>query len=144
MKNKLTLEIVSQDKKLLEEVVDSVTLETTTGEITILPNHTPLLSKLKEGILKYTKDGKEDFVAIFGGFIDVSSEGKVNILADSATRADTIDIANVEKAKEEAEKSLKEQSSELEFALAETALRKAALELKVAKKYASRQSTRKL
>src|SRR3989339_1373623 len=103
MSHTLTLDIVTQENRLLTVETRRVTVETETGEITILPGHIPLLSRLREGLLRYTDDqGKEEVVAIFGGFLEVDVEGKVSVLVDSAVRAADIDLAKVEKAEKEA------------------------------------------
>lgn len=129
----LTLDIVTQEKRLLTVSTARVTVETEMGEITILPGHIPLLAKLTEGLLRFEDpNGNEDIVAIFGGFIEVDNVGKVSILADSAVRAKDIDLAKVEKAKKEAETTLTDKTREIEFAQAEAALKRTWLELKAA------------
>ncbi|MFH1243993.1 MAG: ATP synthase F1 subunit epsilon [bacterium] len=133
MTNLLTLDIVTQEKRLLTAQATQITLDTIEGEITILPHHVPLLTRLKEGLLRYTDEkGEEDIVAIFGGFLEVDQNGLVSILADSAVRAADIDLARVEQAKSEAEATLRDKTKEQEFALAEAALKKTWLELKAA------------
>ena len=132
MKN-LTLDIVTQENRLLTVETKRVTAETETGEITILPGHIPLLTKLKEGLLRYEDEkGNEDIVAIFGGFLEMDAEGKVSVLADAAVRAADIDLAKVQQAKKEAEVTLADKTREQEFALAEAALKRTWLELKAA------------
>lgn len=134
MSHLLTLDIVTQEKRLLTSPASRVTVDTEMGEITILPGHIPLLAKLKEGLLHFADEkGSVEVVAIFGGFIEVDSEGKVSILADSAVRAADIDLAKVERARAEAESTLRDKTKEQEFALAEAALKKTWLELKAAK-----------
>lgn len=129
----LTLDIVTQEKRLLTLETRRVTVETEIGEITILPGHIPLLAKLTEGLLRYEDDkGREEIVAIFGGFLEVDTEGKVSILADSAVRAKDIDLAKVQKAESEAKMTLADKKRELEFAQAEAALKRTWLELKAA------------
>jgi F-type H+-transporting ATPase subunit epsilon len=86
----LKLEIVTPEKKVLDEPVDSVTVPTATGEIGILPNHAPLISALRSGILSYTSKGATDRLVISGGFVEVSHD-QVAILTDVAERADEID-----------------------------------------------------
>ena len=127
----LTLDIVTQEKRLLTVETSSVTIETEMGEITVLPGHIPLLAKLKEGLLRYKdQKGEEEIIAIFGGFVEVEAGGKVSVLADSAVRAKDIDLAKVEHAKKEAETTLTDKSREIEFAQAEAALKRTWLELK--------------
>lgn len=132
--SKLTLDIVSQEKRLLTVETNRVTVDTEMGEITVLPGHIPLLSRLTEGLLRYedTK-GNEDIIAIFGGFLEVDDSGKVSVLADAAVRAGDIDLAKVERAKKEAEMTLADKTREQEFVLAEAALKKTWLELKAAR-----------
>lgn len=129
----LTLDIVTQEKRLLTVETVRVTVESEMGEITILPGHIPLLSKLTQGLLRYEDDkGKEEIIAIFGGFLEVDSEGKVSVLADSAVRAKDIDLAKVERAQNEAKMTLSDKKRAVEFAQAEAALKRTWLELKAA------------
>ena len=133
MSKLLTLDIVTQERRLFTVDTARVTVETEMGELTILPGHIPLLAKLKEGLLRYLDEkGNEDIVAIFGGFLEVDSEGKVSILADSAVRAKDIDLAKVKKAESEAKLTLTDKKREVEFAQAEAALKRTWLELKAA------------
>ena len=135
--NSLTLDIVTQEKRLLTTETESVTVETTEGEITILPHHLPLLAQLKEGVLSYTTGGKKHFVAIFGGFVEVSANNQVNILADSAVRAEEIDIAAVEKARKEAEQIIRKTNvHEHDLLMAEVASKQALIKIKAAKRLA--------
>lgn len=135
MSHQLTLDLVTQEKRLLTTVVKQITVDTTSGEITILPGHIPLVTRLKEGLLRYLDEqGVEQIVAVFGGFLELSPDGLCSVLADSAVRADDIDLAKLEKAKKEAEEALKDKGREKEYALAEAALRHAALQLKAADK----------
>lgn len=135
MNNHLTLDIVTQEKRLLTVTVKSVTMDTIEGEITVLPGHTPLLTKLSEGILRYIDEkNNEDTVVIFGGFLEIDVNGKLTVLADSAVRAADIDEANLDKAKVEAEETLKDKAREVEFAGAEAALRRTYLEMKALKR----------
>ena len=131
----LKLDIVTQERRLLTVEVSSVTAQTTEGEITILPNHVPLLTRLTEGLLRYKdKNGAEETVVIFGGFLEVDSLGNLNILADSAVRAGDLDEAKIKAAEAEAKATLADKTRELEFAEAESSLRRAYLELKALNK----------
>jgi len=135
MAHLLVLDIVTQETRLLTVETKQITAETTAGEITILPGHIPLVSRLTEGLLRYLNDkGQEEVVAIFGGFLELDSNGKCSVLADSAVRAEDIDLAKVKRAEQEAQSALKDKGKEREFALAEAALRHAALELKAAER----------
>lgn len=135
----LLLEVITPEKVILKEEVDEIVVQTTTGEITILPNHEDLLTKLKEGEMLIKKHGKITYFALTGGFLEVS-QNKVNILADYAIRAEDIEIAKAEEAKERAQKKLKEHQEEKEFIVADAELKKAILELKIARKIKTRSS----
>lgn len=135
MTNQLTLDIVTQEKRLLTTTVVSVTAQTVQGEITILPNHVPLLTQLTEGLLRYRDNkGAEETIVIFGGFLEVDSAGNVSLLADSAVRAEDLDEAKIKAAEEQAKATLADKNRELEFADAEASLRRAYLELKALNK----------
>lgn len=100
----LKLEIVTPEKRVLDTEVDSVTVTTATGEAGILPNHAPLISALKPGILTYTIKGASDKLAVSGGFVEVNGN-TVSVLADTASSADEIDVAEARSDKEAAEKA---------------------------------------
>ncbi|MBX7055376.1 MAG: F0F1 ATP synthase subunit epsilon [Pyrinomonadaceae bacterium] len=101
----LKLEIVTPERRILDAEVDSVTVPTATGEAGILPNHAPLVSALKPGVVSYIAKGNSDKFAITGGFVEVSSN-RVSVLADNAEGADEIDVAAVKADREAAEKAL--------------------------------------
>jgi len=134
---KLALEIITPTKVVLSEEVDEITLPTVNGEITILPNHIDLLTKIKPGEMTIHRNGKIELFAITGGFLEINSN-KVSILADHAIYADDIEIAKAEQAKERAEKAMKEKGTTQDFAIAEAELRKSILELKIARKHKAR------
>lgn len=135
MTNTLKLDIVTQEKKLLSEEVSSIIAQTVEGEINILPSHVPLLTRLTEGVMRFTtKSGDEQVVAIFGGFLEVDNSGNVSVLADSAMRAQDIDEAKVKEAEAEAKAVLSDKTRALEFAGAEAALRKAYASIKALNK----------
>lgn len=99
----LNLEIVTPERKVLSEPVESVTVPTASGEIGILTNHAPLISSLKPGILSYRKGGATEKMVISGGFVEVSANN-VSILADIAEDASKIDTEAAKVERETAEK----------------------------------------
>lgn len=99
----IKLEIVTPEKKVFDDSVDSVTIPTATGEIGILPNHVPLISSLKSGILSYTKGTTTEKMVISGGFIEVSGN-KASILANIAETSEEIDRDSARQEREAAEK----------------------------------------
>jgi F-type H+-transporting ATPase subunit epsilon len=104
----IKFEIVTPEKTVLKEDVVEVTVPTAEGEVTILPHHAPLVANLKPGVLVLKKaDGQVDVAFTAGGFLEVL-RNKVVVLADTAERAEEIDLAKVEEAKARAEKDMKE------------------------------------
>ncbi|MCD9189594.1 MAG: F0F1 ATP synthase subunit epsilon [Pyrinomonadaceae bacterium] len=101
----IKLEIVTPEKRVLDESVDAVTIPTEKGEIGILPNHAPLISTLKSGILSYTIKGTTEKMVISGGFVEVGT-GKISVLADIAETADEVNVETARAEKEAAEKTL--------------------------------------
>lgn len=101
----LKLEIVTPEKRVFDAEVDSVTVPTATGEAGILPNHAPLISALKPGILAYSIKGTSEKLAVAGGFVEVNGN-KVAVLADTAETAEEIDLDVARSDRESAEKAL--------------------------------------
>ena len=101
----LRLEIVTPEKKVVDAEVDSVTIPTASGEAGILPNHAPLISALKPGILSFSQRGTTERIAIGGGFLEVSND-KVSVLADTAERSTEIDVDAARTKLQEAERAI--------------------------------------
>ena len=134
----MKLEIVTPEKIAYSAEVDQVTLPTATGEITILPNHVPLVTELLPGELRL-KDGNQITIMATGsGFAEIDGK-KVSIATDLAERAEAIDEKAAEEARKRAEEALKEKErlSEEEFAVAAAALQKALTQLKVRRKHST-------
>ncbi len=133
---KLILEIITPVKVVLKEEVDEITVPTINGEISILPNHVDLFTKIVPGEMIIRKNNKIEPFAIMGGFLEVT-KNHVNVLADYAAHVNDIEISKVQEAKERAEKAMKEKDRELEYEQLQDDIRKAALQLKIAKKHKS-------
>lgn len=101
----IKLEIVTPEKKVFDESVDSVTVPTASGEVGILPSHSPLISSLKSGILTVNVKGGNDKFVVSGGFVEVSGN-KVSVLTDIAEKSDEIDVESARSQREAAEKAL--------------------------------------
>ncbi len=128
----LNLEIVTPEKKVLSESVDSVNVPTTTGEVGILDNHAPLISTLKPGILSYAKGGVTEKMVVSGGFVEVSADN-VSILADVAETSGDINIEAARTERDAAENELKDwKGTEEEFAVETERLERAQSRLQLA------------
>lgn len=134
----LSLEIVTGEREVFKGEVDMINAPGGDGDMGILPRHAPVLSTLRPGVLRVKIGNDQQEFAIGGGFINILGD-HVIILADSAERAEEIDIARAEAARLRAQEMLKNPPENKEdlFRL-ETALRKSEARLKVA----SRRSTR--
>jgi F-type H+-transporting ATPase subunit epsilon len=131
---KIKLEIVTVERLVLSEDVDYVSAPGIDGVLGILARHTPLVTALNVGEMHYKKEGEEFSYAIGGGFMEVRPD-KVTVLADSAERADQIDEARAEQARERAKQRLQETPhADVEFARIERAMRRAELRLRVARR----------
>ncbi len=127
MEHALQLEIVTPDKSVLSETVDFVSVPGSEGAFGVLPGHTPFLSALALGCLHYTTlSGETKYVAVNGGFAEVSHD-VVRILADSAEKAEEIDMNRAEEAKKRAEDRLRDadRSEEINITRADAALKRA-------------------
>lgn len=130
----MQLEIVTPEKVIFQGDVDEVYITTADGPIGILPHHVNLFTKIVPGELKLKISGREQFMAITSGFLEVNNN-KITILADYAVHAEEIEIEKAMEARKRAEELLKKKESQLteqEFAAAEAAFKQAVAELKVA------------
>lgn len=108
MPRRIKLKIITPERVVVEEEVDSVTLPAAAGEITVLPNHIPLVSTLTTGVITLRKSGEEKYIASSGGFLEVKPGSEVTVLADTADRADELLWEKVEAAKKAAEEAVEE------------------------------------
>ena len=126
-------DVVSVERIVFSDSVDMVLAPGVDGVLGILPHHAPLLTTLVPGEITIRKAGQEDvFMAIGGGFIEVRPD-RVTILADSAERAEEIDIERAEAARRRAEERLRTGvPGAVDFSRAETALHRSLIRIKVA------------
>src|SRR4051812_11783408 len=102
----LRLEIVTPEATAYSEDVDMVTLPGTEGEFGVYPNHVPLLTALNPGELRVLKGGRETFLAIGEGFVEVTAD-KVSVLTDMAIEPAAIDEKAAEEAVERAKAAMR-------------------------------------
>jgi len=134
MAEQIKLEVVTPDKLVLSEDVDIVVATATEGEFGVLHGHIPFLTTLQTGELRYRQGNAVYYVAVSGGFSEVSDD-KVTILAESAEQGREIDLDRAQKARERAEQRLAQaREAEMDFVRAEAALRRAMIRIRVAEK----------
>ncbi len=126
----LKLEIVTPEAKVYSEDVEMVTLPGVEGEMGIYPQHVPLMTQIVPGEIVARKAGKDYFLAIGEGFVEVTGD-HVSILADMAIRAENIDEAKAEEARRRAEARLAEHLNDEEAASVQAALAQSLAQLKV-------------
>ena len=135
---KLHVEIVTGERVVYtEDDVDMVVAPGIDGTLGILPRHAPLITVLSSGELRIQKGGREESLIVFGGFMEVTPE-KVIVLADTAERAEEIDLAGAEEARRRAEGSRANRQSQMDLEQAEAALRRATLRLRIGQRRGSR------
>jgi F-type H+-transporting ATPase subunit epsilon len=132
------LDIITAEREMLSEDVEIVLAPGTEGQLGILPRHAPLLTGLQAGELCYRKDGQLISMVITGGFMEVIPT-RVTVLADAAERADDIDIARAEAARQRALARMDDKSDTVDAGRARIALMRATVRLKVARKRRSSQ-----
>lgn len=105
------------------------------GELGVLPNHAPLLTRIRPGVLKLNlPDGEETFVYVSGGVLEVQPD-KITVLADVAERGEDLDEAQAEKSRQQAEEKLRASGgSSMDYATARAELAQAAAQLRAIRK----------
>ncbi len=131
----LRLQVTTPEGKLFEGEVQQVSLNTQMGEITVLPNHIPLVSVLEPGELLIKQDNKETPLAVYGGFVEINSKGELIVLADAGERVEEIDEAKAEEAAKKAEEVLKNKFNTADYEDAALNLQRELARIRIAKKW---------
>ena len=132
MAEKIQLDVVTPERRVLAEPVDMVTVPGLGGELGILPGHTPLISQLQTGVLTYVQDGKSSQLHVSGGFVEVRDD-HVSVLADVAELPEEIDSARAKLSRDKLEKQLNAWTgSEEEFEATKTRLDRSLVRLQLA------------
>ncbi|MFH1766854.1 MAG: ATP synthase F1 subunit epsilon [Patescibacteria group bacterium] len=118
---KLSLKIVTPERIVFEDEVDSISVMTETGEITVLPNHVPLVSLLRAGEMRLMDNKNQTLLAVSTGLIEVRPGNTVIVLADTAERSEELELEEIEKARAQAEKNLSEARNQNDVAFADAA-----------------------
>lgn len=140
MAKKLQLKIITPEKLILEEVVDSVVVPTKQGELTILPDHVPLISELSSGDIVATSEGENIPMAVVGGFIEIKKEKDTTvcaILADFAEHVVDITQEAIDKARTRAEELKKQMENKevVDFEYFAAELERSLTRVKIADKW---------
>lgn len=128
----IELSVVTPDRQVVHESVESVSFPGKGGYLGILPGHAPLLTELTIGEIDYTRQGAHHYLAVCWGFAEVLPD-RVIVLAETAERAEEIDVSRAERAKQRAEDQLKKLSdTDADLERARIALERALARLQTA------------
>ncbi len=133
----MNFKIVTPDGVIYEDAVESVSLPTLNGEITVLPHHIPLISVIKIGEIRIVKDAHEVGVAVSSGVLEVRENSEVIVIADTAERAEHIDLERAEAARKRAQELMQQEKFEddVQFAALQAQMEKELTRIKVGNKY---------
>jgi F-type H+-transporting ATPase subunit epsilon len=131
--DKIKFEIVTAERVVYSDDVDVVIAPGIEGQLGILPHHASLMTMLQPGELMVRKGSEEHSIFVSGGFMEVHGN-KVVVLADTAERAEEIDISRAEAAKRRAEEKMAQPPTEVDLARAQASLLRSMMRLKVAEK----------
>ena len=134
MNNTLRLEIVTPEATVYSEPVEMVTLPAVEGQMGILPQHVRLITQLVPGELTVRKDGREEFLAVGEGLVEVTNN-YVSIVTNMAVGLESIDEAAAEEARQRAAARLKEKLSAEEIASVNAALARSLAQLNVKRRH---------
>jgi F-type H+-transporting ATPase subunit epsilon len=130
----IKVDVVSTERSIFSGEARFVEVPGMAGELGVLPGHTPLLTGIRPGTVRIeAADGTETFLYIAGGFVEIQPD-RVTILADTAMRADSLDQARAERAREEAKALLEQQSDDIDYAKAQAELAEAVAQLQAIKR----------
>jgi F-type H+-transporting ATPase subunit epsilon len=127
----MLLEIVTAERLVYSEEVDVLVAPGIDGELAILPRHAPLLTVLKPGEIRVVKGDEESYIAVSGGFMEVMAN-KVTLLADTAERAEEIDIERTEEALKRAQEGAAAATSGADLTRALASIQRSQARIKVA------------
>ena len=136
MADTFEFEIVTPEKLVVRDVAEEMQIPGKNGYLGILPGHAPLITELAVGEISYRNQGYTHRLAVAWGFAEVLPS-KVTVLAETAERADEINVRRAEEAKQRAEERLKSADHNTDFDRAEQALQRADARLQVAGKSSS-------
>lgn len=129
------LKIVTSKQALLDQEAEFVMVRTIVGDMGILPNHSPFVSELAIGEMKVRANGQDEFYYVSGGFLEISTQNVVTILADEAMLAKDIDVEHARRELQIAEERMKKVQEDREVLLTQRALQEALTKVKIAERF---------
>lgn len=129
----MRLEIATAERVVYSEDVEILVAPGMDGQLGILPNHAPLLTALQPGEIRVVREGEESYMAVSGGFLEVMAN-RVTILADTAERAEEIDIERAEEAMQRAQERIESSVSAMDLQRALASIRRSQARLLAARR----------
>ncbi len=131
----MRVDVVSAEESIFSGQARFVALPGESGELGIYPRHTPLITRIRPGSVRIeTADGKEEFVFVAGGVLEVQPDG-VTVLSDTAIRGKDLDEEKANEARRAAEEAVKNAKSDIDLAKAQSELAVMAAQLAALRKY---------
>jgi F-type H+-transporting ATPase subunit epsilon len=132
MADTIQLDVVTPERRVVSERVESVNVPGANGELGILPGHSPMISQLQTGILSYVQGGTNHVLHVSGGFVEVNHD-RVSVLAEIAEHPEEIDAAKARQERDQAERALSSFSgSDEDFEQLRSQLNQATVRLQLA------------
>ncbi|MCE2404476.1 MAG: F0F1 ATP synthase subunit epsilon [Dehalococcoidia bacterium] len=133
----MLLEIVTAEREVYSDDVEAVNAPGVEGDLGILPHHAPLMTSLQPGELMIRKDGRDEYLMVSGGFLEVMGN-RVTILADACERSDEIDEQRAQEAMGRAQERIANRTADLDLEQAASAFRRAETRLRIARRRRTR------
>ena len=132
---RIKFKIATPEKVIHEDEIDQLSCPTTMGEVTILPNHIPLVATIVPGEIRVVDGNGTRTMVVTGGFLEVQPDSRVIVLADSAESDEEVDLKRAEEARERARKIMAEDSVDAEkYAVAQASLERSMARIRFARK----------
>lgn len=131
------VDIVSAEREIFSGEADMVFAPLVTGEVGILPQHTPLIARMKPGEVRVRQSGEDQYFYVSGGLLEVQPY-VVTVLADTALRARDMDEAAAQEAVSRAEEAVRNRADDVDYARVQAQLAEAIARLRVVKKLRER------
>ena len=133
----MRLEIVTAEREVYSDDVEAVNAPGVEGDLGILPHHAPLMTSLQPGELMIRKEGRDEYMVVSGGFLEVMGN-RVTILADACERSDEIDEQRAQEAMQRAQERIANRTADLDLEQAAMAFRRAETRLRIARRRRTR------
>lgn len=140
MANTIQVDVVSAEEQIFSGKAEFIALPGEAGELGVLPNHTPLISRIKPGAVRIKVPGQahDELVFVAGGLLEIQPD-QVTVLADTAIRGADLDEAKAREAKRQAQEAMANRSKDVDYAVVQAELALAVAQLATIRKLREKQ-----